>query len=150
MEEYLPKSKFIIYGLIDPRNNELRYVGQTKRGMVRVREHMKPSNVKNATGHHGEWLRKLSSQKINPKCIILQDVGKLEGLNDAEIWNIIYYQSLGCQLTNSNLGGDGQLLCSDEVREKFRFAAMNRSKETRHNMRMAQLGKKLLLKQNLK
>jgi len=58
-----------IYGIADPRDHVIRYVGKTSRAVVeRLGEHeLKPSN-KNV----GEWLRGLRAQGVSAEVIVLE------------------------------------------------------------------------------
>ena len=53
-------SKFIIYGLTDPRTGEVRYVGKSTSGMNRPRAHRWPTHMRLNT-HTAAWVRKLHS-----------------------------------------------------------------------------------------
>lgn len=91
----------IIYGLVDPRTSYLRYIGKTVgTAEGRVRGHMKSTN------YCGRWLRSLASQGLYPDIIILE-VSDEESWIEAEIFWIAYFKSLGCNLTNRTIGGDG-------------------------------------------
>lgn len=94
-------SKFLIYGLVDPRDFALRYVGQTIKGMKRPREMHQ--------GHCRSWIISLLENELVPLIIVLQefpssaDVREL--LDEAEIKWIQESKKQGCNLTNHTLGG---------------------------------------------
>lgn len=96
--------------------------------MARPPEHSRPSNLKVARGHQGDWLRKLASLKLKPIPELLETVQDGNLLNQAETWNIIYYRSLGYDLTNSTLGGEGMSGYDppESTREKLRVANSGR------------------------
>jgi hypothetical protein len=52
-------SKFFVYGLFDPRTNEVRYVGKTCCGMKRPKGHVTPSVLKRDVAIKGNWIRGL-------------------------------------------------------------------------------------------
>lgn len=60
----------IIYGLIDPRNGQLRYIGLSAKGLERAREHMEPYYLKNDKSHKANWVRNLI--KVGLKYEILE------------------------------------------------------------------------------
>ena len=61
-------SKFLVYGLIDPRNDQLRYIGKSCKGMRRARASSKELKEKT---HKGRWLLQLNDLGIAPIIVIL-------------------------------------------------------------------------------
>jgi len=63
------EAETFIYGLADPRDHVVRYVGETSRTLAqRLSEHeFKPSN-KNVS----EWLKSLRAQGVSPEAIVLE------------------------------------------------------------------------------
>lgn len=59
-----------VYGLIDPTDNKIKYIGQTRNVIKRWSEHYGdiPFNKK------GDWIRKLKSRGIRPYLIVLKTV----------------------------------------------------------------------------
>lgn len=55
--------KCLIYGLIDPIDKQLRYVGKTTRGKRRFAEHFFPSRYKPKAQHIYRWIDKLVAKK---------------------------------------------------------------------------------------
>lgn len=97
----------VIYGIIDSTTNQLRYVGQTINFIKRKSAHCRIAiNNKNNTYVYN-WLRSLYNKEIIPEFIILEkcDVNKLDEL---EIFYINYFKMLGCNLTNSAIGGSSK------------------------------------------
>lgn len=100
--------KFIIYGLIDPITNELRYVGRSSSGFYRPRNHSIPSQLKKSNNYKNNWLKKLRNKyKVKPIIYTIETLNNVEELNEAESFWISYYKSIGCRLTNLTSGGDG-------------------------------------------
>ena len=64
--------KEYIYYLIDPRNNEVKYIGKTKTPKRRYRQHLKKLD-RNATPKN-LWLLELFKLKLAPKMIIAQEI----------------------------------------------------------------------------
>jgi hypothetical protein len=95
-----------IYGLIDPRTSQLRYIGKTSRPLIERRwEHEK--RARKSTKHHvWAWVRQLLNDGTRPEIICIEAVTG-EGWVEAEQFWIAYFRSLGCYLANSSIGGDG-------------------------------------------
>jgi hypothetical protein len=98
----------VIYGLVDPRTQELRYVGKTSRELIeRLRCHLKPGSLKAET-HNSHWLRQLKSLSLKPDIFIIEEVPEIASWQEYEQFWIAYYRSIGCLLTNSTPGGEGR------------------------------------------
>lgn len=98
--------KFLIYGLIDPRNGELRYVGKSTSGMRRPRAHMSLLKYETNT-YKANWLRQLLVEDFKPDIEVLETYESADALVEAERFLIAYFRSIGCRLTNLTAGGDG-------------------------------------------
>lgn len=125
-------SMFCVYGLIDPTTHELKYVGYSVQYLERYKEHLLPSNLKHRTKKNA-WLRKLLSSDLKPEIIVLEETdSESEGL-EKEVELIEYYKSIGCDLTNGTLGGDGRygFITSDEVKEKIRQSMKGKNTKPR-------------------
>ena len=97
---------FYVYGLSDPRNNQLRYVGFTFDLKERLHKHMQPSKI-SGKNHRSCWLRQLKALKIKPEMFVLETYDTKQEAAQAEIELIAYYKYIGCDLVNGTLGGDG-------------------------------------------
>ncbi len=95
-----------IYGLQDPRTQEIRYVGQTSVGLSRPKAHSNPSVFLRYKSHVYNWVRQLHSEGLKPVISILEECESDE-LDENEIFYIGYLRSLGCNLTNLSTGGGG-------------------------------------------
>ena len=91
----------IIYGLIDPRTNYLRYIGKT----VGTPEGRVSGHLKSPT-YCGRWLRNLASCGLQPGIVILEVADEISWSESETFW-IAYFKFLGCNLTNRTIGGDG-------------------------------------------
>jgi hypothetical protein len=98
--------KYIIYGLIDPFIHQLRYIGKSTTGTQRCGEHLKKSSLNHHT-HKDNWILSLLQRGKKPEIEILEVLSGPEFLNEAEKFNIAYFKSLGCNLTNHTEGGEG-------------------------------------------
>lgn len=111
---------FCIYGLLHPISKELRYIGYSSDYLERYKEHLLPSNLKKTT-HKSAWLKSLLKDNLKPEIIVLENVAtEIEAL-EKEIELIAYYKSIGCELTNGTLGGDGRygFITPQEVKDKI-------------------------------
>ena len=93
-----------IYLLIDPISNQIRYVGKTNNIKQRFKNHLNSCRDKNT--HKRNWLNKLKKQGYKPEIEIIDIVIK----DDWKFWEIFwisYYKSIGCNLVNYTIGGDG-------------------------------------------
>lgn len=108
----------VVYGLLEPTTNEIRYVGKATDLDTRVRKHLQPSKLIENT-HKNNWLKKLINQNEKPLVVVLKKCEDEKDLNQSEIQYINEYKTLGCKLTNATEGGDGGRM-SDESLFKMR------------------------------
>jgi len=102
-----------IYGLIDPRTNQLRYIGKADSPHIRFKQHLKHRG----RSHKHCWLRSLKRLKLIPELIILERVRDSQW-QESESWWIDYFKSLGANLTNMIDGGYGFSLTA-EIKSKM-------------------------------
>lgn len=136
-----------IYALIDPRNNECRYVGKSVRVKARYHRHCNPQDD-NKT-HSACWVRSLLPLK--PKLVILEEVASEHWVEAEQFW-IAYMKGLGARLTNLTVGGEGVLgiKVGEETRAKMSKSQSGRvspmkgkshSEDTLKRMSEVKLGK---------
>jgi len=102
----MEKINYIIYLLIDPRNNEPKYIGQTRCSLKqRLQGHLQFSKSNGNKNKNSSWINSLI--KINLKPIIeeIDSCDSFEKSNELEKFWISYYKFLGCNLKNSTSGG---------------------------------------------
>lgn len=120
-----------VYGLIDPRNNQLRYVGKTSDPRGRLYAH----KSRKGKSHRANWIQQLKSEGLLPVMIVLETLSSDVDAYQAEREWISMVRSWGAALCNHADGGEGG------------FAGAKRltpiSEETRIRMSLAQQGKKL-------
>lgn len=129
-----------VYGLIDPRDGQLRYVGLTTYTIKkRLQKHLDSRNTRD---HRGAWIRQLHDAGLKPFVVELQSGyhDKLS-LKRGEIEWITHYTLLGAKLVNGTPGGDG--LLSEESIEKIRrfHTGKKRSAATCAKMSASHTGK---------
>jgi group I intron endonuclease len=92
-----------IYALIDPTNNEVRYVGKTINKLTyRLREHISVS--KHNKTHKDRWINKLIRNNKIPEIKLLEQT--YDWVN-AERGFIRLFKSMGANLCNHTMGGEG-------------------------------------------
>ena len=101
-------SKYLIYGLIDPRTGELRYVGKSSSGLKRPKDHWKPSILNKQPTKAINWIKSLISKGMLPQIEILEELDSSLLLNDSEKFWIASVKATGAELLNMTNGGDGQ------------------------------------------
>jgi hypothetical protein len=98
----------LIYGLVDPRNGNLRYIGRTKRRlMVRLNGHIQ-SAKKASDRHVHSWIRGVLMAEMKPLVVLLEETDARSWEEAEQFW-IAYFRSLGADLTNIAVGGGGSL-----------------------------------------
>ncbi len=123
-----------IYILLDPRTNEIRYLGKTNDTKERLYGHL---YEKGKLGHKYKWIQQLKKNGLKPIIEILDTVPKEE----EEFWEKHYIsllKSWGIRLTNFTDGGnnppvirrfgkDNVFVNNNNVREKI--LTMNKSRK---------------------
>lgn len=140
-------SKYLVYGLIDPRTLQVRYVGKSTTGLKRPKEHGQPSILKRKEHTHtSNWIKELRRYGLDYTITVLDITpeDKLT-LKETEIWWIAYGRALGWDLTNHTNGGDGPegWVPSEETRAKISQALKGKklSPETRAKLSAARKGR---------
>lgn len=142
-----PDSRFIIYGLFDPRDGgELRYIGRSTSGLRRPNSHCTPGSLrKDGFSHKGNWIRQLLALDLKPEVVVLEVFPNSDPLSEMERQAIELYRSMGFRLVNATDGGEdgspGPL--SPETRAKISRAAKGRviSEEQRRKIAIGRTGK---------
>ena len=77
-------SRFLIYGLIDPRDRCLRYIGKThKRREIRLQEHIDRA-LSDKDTHVYRWLRMLLACRQQPEIFVIERVPGTDSWEAAE------------------------------------------------------------------
>lgn len=104
-----------IYGLVDPRNGEIRYIGKTNNPKNRLNAHITESLKSDAQNYRLRWLRKLNKLKLKPLMIFL----KVCPSNDFERYESEYIKIYSNdRLTNSDESGQGNKNRKKEVLDR--------------------------------
>ena len=147
-----------IYGLYDPRNGYLRYIG--KAIDLKARFYLHLSEKKNS--HKNQWIAQLRSFGLLPEMRVLQTIYNSDDTDWQEIerWWIKCAREKGDPITNLDDGGRSGMKKSAETKEKMRLKqlgrimspesiakmkatkAANLTPEVRERISKAQLGKR--------
>jgi hypothetical protein len=128
-----------IYVLIDPRDNQIRYVGQTKSPPATRLCHHICLAKKGCQYYSARWIRELLRHDLKP---LVQLIEVTDRPDEREAYWIVYYRSQGARLTNYAAGGPttrgtkhGPL--SPQMRAKLSLIHTGKPKspEARANMR---------------
>ena len=120
-----------IYALTDPRDGQIRYVGQTSVALSsRLASHMRDAGCQRYQFHRVRWIRALVTNGLRPSIVRLTEV-PLSMLDSAERFWIKTLRGWGARLTNSTDGGDGVTMTS-EIRHRISAAKTGVSPTARH------------------
>lgn len=111
----------VIYGLIDPRDGQLRYVGKTcSSAAKRLSEHLGHAR-RGRQRHVYNWLRQLLAASLKPEVEVLETCESAKVLSEVEQFYIAYFRMVGCRLTNLTDGGEGTVgwIPTKETKEKI-------------------------------
>ncbi len=135
-------NKTYIYTLSDPRNGHVRYVGKSDNPDLRMKMHFRDlNNTKKES-----WIKSLLKLNLSPVLDIVDEVP----VSDWVFWEMHYislFKYFGFKLTNGTVGGDGGRVLnikpiSEELRNKFREIARNRTVDHINKIRKSKIGKK--------
>ena len=118
-------SRYLIYTLSDPRDDSVRYVGQSTHGLKRPRSHTQASKLE---GDYlvSRWVKCLLKIDLKPVIEVVEEFDSPEPLNEAEQFWISQFRALGFRLTNLTDGGTSNWgwKASSETRAKMRASAL--------------------------
>lgn len=108
-----------IYALVDPRCNEIRYVGKAENVSLRFWEHINEAMQGN-TSNKSDWLRGLLAEGLKPDYQILEEVSDSNWREREIYWIDLHKDSI----VNTHPGGfGGRIDLTDQEREKLREIA---------------------------
>jgi NUMOD3 motif-containing protein len=120
-----------IYALVDPRNDQVRYVGKAndphRRYIGHLYEQRMHYRAKNP--YKRRWLDQLTKMGLKPQLRVLERVS-LQEWPTREVFWIAHYRNFGARLTNLHEGGQGGGVpgrrCSEETKRKMSEALRGR------------------------
>lgn len=108
-----------IYALIDPRDNQVRYIGKSNKPGQRLIDHLSESRI---CKKHGSlkvnWIKSLLKLNLKPELLIIDEIS----FDEWQFWEQYYislYKSWGFVLKNGDNGGLGSGRVSENVRRKI-------------------------------
>lgn len=109
----------VIYVLIDPRNNEVRYVGQTL-SILRKRYASHCYDYKRRVCKNNSWIESLAKQGLRPIIEVIEENIPVSLIDEKEVYYIAYYKRIGSKLNNHTEGGQGVhgYIATDESKAK--------------------------------
>lgn len=113
MEQVYPPA--FIYGLIDPRDRALRYIGKSNNPKKRLHRHLIDARL--ARYHRECWLKGLLDAGLRPELIILEECPQDIWKEREQYW-IAHYRERGADLVNRTDGGDTNPVLSPEVKAR--------------------------------
>lgn len=129
-----------IYVLIDPRTEEIRYVGKTVNPYKRFYKHYS----EHETNYKSRWIEQLRKLDLKPRMEIIEAVAT-ENWQEREIYWIAELRAQGCRLTNVTTGGEGcnGYVASEEARRKISARTKGRklTDEQRRKLGIASKGR---------
>ncbi len=97
----IARRKWTVYLLIDPRNDEIRYVGaSTYGGKFRLGQHIADS--KEGDGPKDSWIKELLKLGMKPIAADLADYRTCSQMITGEMYWINRLRAAGCPLFNTN------------------------------------------------
>jgi hypothetical protein len=105
--------EILIYGLVDPRNNQIRYVGKTKQTLTkRLSQHLWNGNKSNP--HKFNWITQLKNENLKPIIIELEKCNEYNWVEREK-----HYINELNNLTNLTQGGENGLFFTKEILDKI-------------------------------
>lgn len=103
-----------IYGLIDPRTREIRYVGKTNKAIQhRLRDHCLPADLIENT-HKNNWIKELFAENLDPEVVLLSRCEDDEWVVTEQQWIELFPN-----LTNMTPGGDGVRKFTQDMKDRI-------------------------------
>lgn len=113
----------VIYGLVDPNTQQIRYVGKTRQKVSsRLSAHLR----ERSKCHRLNWIKSLQDRGQKPEIIILEEIFGAWPWEESERYWIAHGRAEGWPLTNNTSGGDGVRDLSAETRERMRQTWLGR------------------------
>lgn len=102
-----PLRSHSVYALVDPRTDQVRYIGQGRAGSVRPLVHAQPATILAEPGPKSDWLTELNGLGLRHVVRVLEETDDRSMLDHMEPFWIAQGRGLGWPLTNVVNGGRG-------------------------------------------
>lgn len=119
----------IIYGLVDPLTNQLRYVGKTISGMAKRLEGHIGNARRGLNQPCAHWVRSLLAKSRIPEIFEIEACAFGVDWEEAEQFWIENCRSLGCRLLNLSIGGGAGALgwrATEETKRRMSLKSKGR------------------------
>lgn len=118
----------IIYVLVDPRTEEVRYVGATRKSLdERLRIHVASAQLATNVAPRYVWLRELAAADVTPEILRIDACDEDDWAAYEDAW-IAYFRESGDDLLNVKSGGGGPR--STAVRKRWTDEQKQRQSDT--------------------
>jgi hypothetical protein len=107
-----------IYGLFDPRNCQLRYIGKSNNPERRLRQHITEARHSRKHRYLLGWIKQLLSEGLEPAVEVLEECTQDIWQESEKAW-IADCKEYGLRLVNGTDGGDGPFSFTSEARENI-------------------------------
>ena len=88
---------WIIYKLVDPRNNAIRYIGQTNEPQTRFRQHLNADYAPNPIKYN--WIHELRKLELLPRLELVEGIyASRRVIDERESYWILYYLNQGASV----------------------------------------------------
>lgn len=121
----------IIYGLADPRDGQLRYVGKTVWTLERrLGRHLSASS--RGKNRKDRWIARLIAKDLRPEIFEIEVVDG--SWVEAERFWIAYFRSIGADLMNHTSGGEGEpgFRVAEDVKRRISIGNKGKPKSAEH------------------
>lgn len=128
-------SKYLVYGLVDPRTEKVRYIGKSARGDERIKCHGRQSYLNDNT-NRAKWILGLKRKGLTFQIKILEECqSEAEALEKERQW-ISEARAMGWKLTNHTSGGE--TVTFDEITlRKMSKAGKGKPKSPAHRAKIS-------------
>ena len=102
----MKKNKYIVYGLIDPRDGKIFYIGKSCSGQEKMKRHTQPWSLRNHNPDKNRKIQEIVDSGHKLAYTILADVRSKEELFRAETVMIRHFSKIGTLLNRTNNRGE--------------------------------------------
>jgi hypothetical protein len=121
-----------IYGLVDPRTQQIKYVGKTNQSLgKRLSQHVHHYGVKRRN-RQSCWIANMLKNGVKPEIVEIEQTDETSW-QEAEIFWIAYFRSIGADLKNwrqGGLGSTGRKLSESHKQKLREFSTGRKHSET--------------------
>ena len=136
--------RFFVYGLVDPRDLSLRYIGKSCNGITVPNRHRRTNTKINNNPAKRAWVKELENLGRTYQVQVLEEFVSNDGLGQAERDWIAQARHLGLPLFNITDGGENEPGATMSIELRAIISRTNRgtikSPETRRRMSVAKKG----------